>query len=83
MDDPVSAADANRRFFRLMRGARDGHSYVVTSHGRPVARLVAPSAGDDCLKTSARAALIERLRKQPLAKARRWTRADLYDSAGA
>ncbi|TIP01752.1 MAG: type II toxin-antitoxin system prevent-host-death family antitoxin, partial [Mesorhizobium sp.] len=40
MDEAVSAADANRRFSYILREVREGQSYVVTSHGRPVARIV-------------------------------------------
>lgn len=40
MEEAVSAADANRQFSLLLRRVREGHSYVVTSHGKPVARLV-------------------------------------------
>nr|WP_292230726.1 type II toxin-antitoxin system Phd/YefM family antitoxin [Mesorhizobium sp.] len=36
----MSAADANRRFSHILRAVREGQSYVVTSHGRPVARIV-------------------------------------------
>jgi prevent-host-death family protein len=38
----VSAADAGRKFFELLRGAQKGHTNVVTSHGRPVTKLVPP-----------------------------------------
>ena len=40
MEKPVSAADANRKFSKLLRAVREGKSYVVTSHGRAVARIV-------------------------------------------
>ncbi|MES0203749.1 type II toxin-antitoxin system Phd/YefM family antitoxin [Mesorhizobium australicum] len=40
LEKGVSATDANRRFSLLLRGVREGQSYVVTSHGRPVARIV-------------------------------------------
>ncbi len=45
MEETVSAAEANREFSKLLRGVREGNSYVVTSHGRPVAKLV-PVADD-------------------------------------
>jgi prevent-host-death family protein len=78
MEEAISAADANRRFSRLLRGVREGHSYVVTSHGRPVARL-APAGRQDDVAASARSALLLRLEKQPLADAGRWTRDGLYE----
>src|SRR5262249_22339222 len=40
MSTAVSAARANREFSHLLRKVREGESYVVTSHGRPVARIV-------------------------------------------
>jgi prevent-host-death family protein len=39
MEKTISAADANRRFSELLRGVREGQSYVVTSHGKVVARI--------------------------------------------
>jgi len=78
MEEAISAADANRGFSRLLRGVRQGHSYVVTSHGRPVARLV-PAGEHDDVAVSARSALLLRLERQPVADAGRWTRDELYD----
>jgi prevent-host-death family protein len=34
---------AGVHFSLILRGVRNGHSYVVTSHGRPVARIVPAS----------------------------------------
>ena len=78
MEEAISAADANRRFSLLLRGVREGRSYVVTSHGRPVARLIPVGKHDD-VATSARSTLLSRLEKQPVLKARRWTRDELYE----
>ena len=39
MDKAFSAADANRRFSELLRTVRKGQSVVVTSHGKPVAKI--------------------------------------------
>ena len=36
----MSAADANRNFSALLRQVREGQSCVITSHGKPVAKLV-------------------------------------------
>ena len=36
----ISAADANRYFSKLVREVAAGESVVVTSRGRPVARIV-------------------------------------------
>jgi len=40
MQKAVSAADANRKLSELLRTVRNGHSYVVTSHGKPVAKIM-------------------------------------------
>ena len=40
MDKIVSAAEANREFSSLLRGVREGQTFVVTSHGKPVARMI-------------------------------------------
>jgi prevent-host-death family protein len=78
MEEAVSAADANRRFSLLLRGVREGHSYVVTSHGKPVARLV-PAGKHEDVATSARSTLLSRLEKQPVISAGPWTRDELYE----
>jgi prevent-host-death family protein len=78
MDEAISAADANRKFSLLLRGVREGRSYVVTSHGRPVARIV-PAGTHDTAAASARAALLDRLEKQPIVKTGKWTREELYE----
>ncbi len=82
MEKSVSAADANRQFSTLLRGVRDGHSYVVTSHGKPVARLI-PAAQVEPGVDAARAALLSRLERQPAIDAGRWSRDDLYDDGAA
>ena len=78
MEEAVSAAEANRRFSLILRGVREGHSYVVTSHGKPVARIV-PAVGHERVATGARAALLARLEKQPVSGAGPWTRDELYE----
>jgi prevent-host-death family protein len=78
MEEAVSAADANRRFSLLLRKVREGHSYVVTSHGRPVARIVPVSKHDD-VAASALSTLLSRLETQPAIDAGRWTRDELYE----
>lgn len=82
MEKIVSAADANRRFSDLLRGVRMGRTYVVTSHGRPIAKLI-PAERDERHAEAARAALLARLKSQPAAKddkaRKRWTRDELYE----
>ncbi|HEX6011685.1 MAG TPA: type II toxin-antitoxin system prevent-host-death family antitoxin [Geminicoccaceae bacterium] len=75
----VSAAEANRQFSRILRDVREGRSYVVTSHGTPVARIV-PARQDDVLTAAAQETLLARLRAQPVVVlGRRWRRDELYD----
>lgn len=81
MDETITAAEANRAFSRLLRDVRDGHSYVVTVHGRPVARLVPADEDDENerrMRRTALLALIERVRRQQVVDIGRWTRDELY-----
>lgn len=78
MDEKVSAADANREFSRLLRKVREGNSIVVTSHGRPVARVVPATTGAQTAHAAKRI-LLERLRQQAPVDGGRWSREELYD----
>jgi prevent-host-death family protein len=84
VEKTVSAADANRKFSELLRGVRKGRSYVVTSHGKPVAKIV-PADSDVSNLDAARSALLQRLASQKLPKGanprHRWTRDELYEDA--
>lgn len=79
----VSAADANREFSKLLRRVREGQSVTITSHGRPIAKLV-PIDADARLREAARKALFKRLRTQkggrigPIT----WTRDELHERDG-
>jgi prevent-host-death family protein len=82
MEERISAAEANRNFSQLLRGVREGRSYVVTSHGRPIARLVPineAKAADDRIREAAKRELLRRLEGQPVIDIGRWTRDELYD----
>jgi prevent-host-death family protein len=78
MQKEISAAEANRKFSELLRGVRAGQSFVVTSHGRPVARIEPVENGHDAADR-ARDALLKRLRSQKAIDIGRWTRDELYD----
>jgi prevent-host-death family protein len=78
MEKAVSAADANRNFSKLLRSVREGHSYVVTSHGKAVAKI-APVQKSDGVARGARGALVKRLRSEPVVKVGRWSRDELYE----
>jgi prevent-host-death family protein len=80
MNETVSAADANRRFSELLRTVKTGRSVVVTSHGKPVAKI-SPVIADDRAAEGARSALFARLRRERVVNTGRWTRDELYDDA--
>jgi prevent-host-death family protein len=75
----VSAAEANRQFSKLLGRVREGRSFVITSHGRPVATM-GPIDARDGMASAAKGILLNRLRAQPVSSAaRRWTRDELYE----
>lgn len=78
MERAVSAADANRRFSKLLSGVREGESYLVTAHGKAVAKLV-PVAKSSGLARAARSALLKRLRSERVVTVGGWTRDELYE----
>ena len=75
----VSAADANRDFSKLLRHVKEGRSFVITSHGRPVAQL-GPLDEGSSVRAAARRTLFKRLHAQastpPILA---WTRDELYE----
>jgi prevent-host-death family protein len=80
MDQAISAADANRRFSELLRTVKKGRSVVVTSHGKPVAKI-SPLAEDERAAAGARSVLFARLRTERVVNAGRWARDELYHDA--
>ena len=78
MEKSISAADANRRFSEVLRAVKDGQSYVVTSHGKVVARI-APAESSPRVAARARAALLARLKSEKTVKIGRWSREELYE----
>ncbi len=80
MEKAVSAADANRKFSELLRAVREGQSYIVTSHGRPIAKIV-PVDKNESVSTEARSLLLKRLRSERVVTIGRWKRDELYEDA--
>ncbi|MGO9084414.1 MAG: type II toxin-antitoxin system Phd/YefM family antitoxin [Candidatus Sulfotelmatobacter sp.] len=76
MEKAISAAEANRKFSEVLRGVREGISYLVTSHGRPVARIEPVEVRD---RSKAKEVLLARLRSQKAIDIGPWTRDELYD----
>jgi len=78
VEKAISATDANRQFSRLLEGVRRGRSYLVTSHGQPIARL-APIVDPQRAAADARRSLLTHLRSQKAVRVARWTRDELYE----
>jgi prevent-host-death family protein len=76
VEKAISATEANRKFSQVLREVREGSSYVVTSHGKPVARI-APV--HDARSEDAKQALLRRLRSQKVLNIGRWDRDELYE----
>jgi prevent-host-death family protein len=76
MEKAISSAEANRKFSQVLREVREGHSYIVTSHGKPVARI-APA--EEARSENGRNRLLRHLRSQPVRNIGRWTRDELYE----
>lgn len=74
----VSAAEANRKFSRLLEGARQGDSFIVTRHGKPVAKI-GPVEVSSREESAGRKALLDRLRHQRAMDVGSSTREELYD----
>jgi prevent-host-death family protein len=80
MNNAVSASDANRRFSELLRTVKKGRSVVVSSHGKPVAKI-SPVVEDDRAAEGARSALFALLCRERVVNTGRWTRGGLYHDA--
>ena len=81
MEEAVSAADANRNFSHILREVRDGHSYIVTAHGKPVAKIIpiGKTEKHDAVRAAARESLFARLRSKKAIDIGPWTREELYE----
>jgi prevent-host-death family protein len=78
MDKVVSAAEARRKFSQLLQNVRRGRSYVVTSHGKSIAKI-SPVDETGMIEARALASLLARLRVQSVTKADLPTRDELYE----
>lgn len=77
MERAISASDANQRFSEMLREVQEGETFIVTSRGRPVAK-VAP-VDDADRQGPAVDALLEFVAGLPRRRAEAWRRADLYE----
>jgi prevent-host-death family protein len=80
MEKSIAAAEANRRFSRLLRKVQAGDSFVVTSRGRLVARIL-PVRDQTAARRAARSEQMRRLKTRTAQNIPPWTRDELYDDA--
>ena len=74
----ITAADANRRFSKLLREVSKGEEVTILSRGTPVAKIT--SVNSEVLKKNAmKSILLSRLKTQDVTRSRNWTRSELYD----
>ena len=78
MGTAVTAADANRDFSKLLRAVRDGDSFVITSHGKPIAKII-PFTTEDRVRAAAKKRLMAHLRAQPIRNVGPFTRDEFYE----
>jgi prevent-host-death family protein len=79
MGNAVSAAEANRQFSKMLGRVREGETVVITSHGRPVAKIE-PFNAREGIASAAKNILLTRLHAQRVSSSpRKWTRDELYE----
>ncbi len=77
-DTSVSDAEANRKFSRLLEGVRQGDSFIVTRHGKPVA-MIGPVDVSSREESAGRKALLDHLRHQRAMDVGSSKKEELYD----
>jgi prevent-host-death family protein len=75
----ITAADANRHFSKLLREVQGGEEVTITSHGRPVARMVPAHEKTDEEREAAFDRLMTRLQSQPVLNLPKVTRDEIYE----
>jgi prevent-host-death family protein len=83
MERIVTATEANREFSRILGEVADGHTYIVTSRGKRVARIEPDASREATAERERRAKawnqLLARLRTQPVLDLPRFGRDDFYE----
>lgn len=74
----VTATDANRDFSKLLERIEKRESFTITKHGKAIAKIV-PVVDDLEAREARKREHIAWLRAQPVIKATRGTRDELYN----
>ena len=75
----VSASEANRQFSAILGMVADGEEIIVTSHGKPVARIASYDEVEK-QRAAAREKLFKRLDSQkPTGVPISWTRDEIHE----
>jgi prevent-host-death family protein len=77
MERAITASDANQRFSEMLRAVQGGDTFVVTSRGRPVAKVM--PVDDHTERRQKVAAALDFLDTLPTTHAKPWRRDDLYE----
>jgi prevent-host-death family protein len=77
MERAISASDANQHFSEMLRDVQDGETFVVTSRGRPVAKVMPVTDTDR--QAAGIDALLAFVAPLPRRNAAGWRRDDLYE----
>jgi len=78
MERRITATEANQRFSEMLRDVQGGESFVVTSRGKPVAKLV-PIEPDHHEHRQNVQEFLEYVRTLPIRTVGDWQRDDLYE----
>lgn len=77
MERAITASDANQRFSEMLRAVQGGDTFVVTSRGRPVAKVI--SVDEPVGQKQKVLELLDFVRTLPVRHAGDWRREDLYE----
>lgn len=77
MERAITASEANQRFSEMLREVQDGETFVVTSRGRPVAKVTPVDALEQ--QGPAVDVLLDFVETLPRRHAGAWRREDLYE----
>jgi antitoxin (DNA-binding transcriptional repressor) of toxin-antitoxin stability system len=75
----ISATEANQNLSRILREVAEGASYTITSRGKPVAEIRAPTDNGTSRKRQQFEDMLERMKLLPGAITGPYTRDDIYD----